>query len=235
LNRYNAQNKCDHIGYSVTFPGDRSLRALTFSEFLDLLRNFPRPLTIWTHSHWKTKDTDIGLEIDVTISGIVVAVSGDLAIILGMHDSIRDVFRACNPEPEKSPSLSRYNLKKSVFLAHRFDEEGNSAARLINTFLGRLGFNVLEGEGYETRDIPSKVADRIRSQDIFILLVTPGDTSWILSEAGFGKALEKYLVILVQDNACPKKGIIGSDHEHIPFPKGFVEKAFNDLLYALPK
>jgi hypothetical protein len=99
----------------------------------------------------------------------------------------------------------------------------------------RLGFDVLEGEGYETRDIPGKVADRIKSQDIFILLATPGDTSWILGEAAYAKALNKYLIILVQDNVALKKGIIGTDHEHISFPNGNTEKAFDDFLYALPK
>ncbi len=229
------ESNCDQVGYTVSLPGDRRLRAFNFTEFLDVLRSSPRLLTIWTHSHWKKKDISIGLDIDILGSGIEVGVSGDLAVILGMHDSVREVFRACNPEPEQSPALSRYNLKKSVFLAHRFDDEGNTAARALNTFLLRLGFHVLEGEGYENRDIPTKVADRIRSQDIFILLVTPGDTSWILSEAGFAKALNKYLVVLIQEDAAIKKGIIGIDHEHISFPKGVVEKAFNDLLYALPR
>jgi hypothetical protein len=44
-----------------------------------------------------------------------------------------------------------------------------------------------------------------------------------------------FLVVLVQEDAPLGKGIIGSDHEHIAFPKGVVEKAFNDLLYALPR
>ena len=227
--------KCDQVGYTVTLAGDRRLRAYTYSEFLDVLRKFPHPHTIWSHGHWKSKNTGFSLDVDITSSGIDIGISGELAVILGLHDAIRDVFRASNPEPERSPALTRYNLKKSIFLAHRFDDEGNTLAGVLSTFLVRLGFHVLEGEGYESRDIPSKVADRIRSQDIFILVGTPGDTSWILSEAGFAKGLDKYLVILAQNGVPLNKGLIGADHEHIAFPKGMIEKAFNDLLYALPR
>jgi hypothetical protein len=226
---------CNHLGYTVTLPGERRLRAQTFSEFIEILGSFPRPLTILSHSHWKSDDTSIGLDVDIRSDGIEVGVSGSLAVTLGVHDAVRDVFQASNPEAQRSPALSRYHLKKSVFLAHRFDDKGNAVARTVSVFLSRLGFQVIEGEGYESRDIPAKVADRIRSQDIFLLLATPGDTAWILSEAGFAKALDKYLVVLVQEDAPLGKGIIGSDHEHIAFPKGVVEKAFNDLLYALPR
>jgi hypothetical protein len=229
------KNGCDQVGYSVTLPGDRRLRAFLFSEFIDLLREFPNPVTIYTHSHWKSESASIGIDINISGSGIEVGVSGDLSIILGVHGKIQDIFQASNPEAQKSPSLSRYNLKKSIFLAHRFDDEGNHTARPLNTFLLRLGFDVLEGAGYETRDIPGKVAERIMSQDIFILVATTGDTSWVTSEAAYAKALNKYLIILLQDDATLTKGIIGMDHEHISFPKGNVEKAFNDLLYALPK
>jgi len=31
-----------------------------------------------------------------------------------------------------------------------------------------------------------------------------------------------------------KKGILGADYEHLLFPPGNIEKAFSDLLYALP-
>jgi hypothetical protein len=226
---------CTLFGYSVTLPGDRRLRTYNFSEFLDFLKDFCNPLSISTHSHWKTKTAAVSIDIDINGSGIDVAVEGELTTILAVHEIIRDVFKASMSEPKKSPSLSRYNVKKSVFLAHRFDEEGNRTAKTINTFLMRLGFDVLKGEGYETRDIPGKVADRIKSQDIFILLATSGDSSWIISEAAYAKALNKYIIILIQDNLNLKKGIIGTDHEHISFPNGHVEKTFNDLLYALPQ
>jgi hypothetical protein len=133
---------------------------------------------IITHSHWKSENNEIGIDIEISGTGIEIGVSGDQATILGIHESIREVFNASNPDPKKTPFLTRYNLKKSVFLAHRFDEEGNTVAQTLKIFLSRLGFQVVEGEGYETRNIPDKVTDRIRPQDIFVLLVTPGDAAW---------------------------------------------------------
>jgi len=122
-----------------------------------------------------------------------------------------------------------------VFLAHRFDEQGRAYAEVVVRFLRLLGFEVLQGEGYEARNIPEKVADRIRSQDIFLCIVSDGDASWILSEAAFAKGLSKYVIILRQEDVPFKKGIIGVDYEHLTFPKGSMEKAFTDLLYALPR
>jgi hypothetical protein len=93
---------------------------------------------------------------------------------------------------------------------------------------------VVEGSGYEARDIPAKVEERLRAQDIFICLVTPGDHHWILSEASFAKALGKYVIVLCVEGLPFNKGIFGADYEYIAFPADCVEKAFCDLLYALP-
>jgi hypothetical protein len=98
-----------------------------------------------------------------------------------------------------------------------------------------LGFDVKEGSGYKARDIPDKVAGKIRSQDILICLVTPGDTSWILSEAAFAKGQNKYIVVVCQEEVTFNKGIIGGDYEHLSFPKDNVEKCFSDLVLALPR
>jgi len=173
--------------------------------------------------------------IEVRDSGLEVTVeSKDINLIAAIHEKARDTFGAWNPPAHKSPSLDRYKLKRTVFLAHRFDDEGRGAAHILNLFLIRLGFSISEGEGYETRDIPSKVSDRIRGQDIFLCLLTPGDHTWVLSEAAFAKALGKYIVVLAQDASASNRGIIGNDYEHIPFPRGNIEKAFSDLVQALP-
>jgi hypothetical protein len=122
-----------------------------------------------------------------------------------------------------------------IFLAHRFDEQGRSCAATLERFLRRLGFEVLEGEGYEARDIPAKVAERIRSQDIFLCIVSEGDPTWIMSEAAYAKALSKYIVILAQEDLPFKKGIVGTDYEHMTFPRGIIERTYSDLLLALPR
>ena len=87
---------------------------------------------------------------------------------------------------------------------------------------------------YEARDIPQKVRERILTQDILICLVTSGDSSWLLSETTFAMAHNKYIVIICEENIDLKKGILGMDYEHIPFPKNNIEKSFSDIVYALP-
>jgi hypothetical protein len=231
----NKESYCHEIGFTVRLSDERTLRTRTSQEFLELLKQYPAPHSTWTHCHWKKKDTEVKLTIEVRRSGIDTMVSADdLTTVAGLHDKISEIFQARN-SPEEKGGVSRYDLKPTVFLAHRFDEQGRSYAETVERFLRRLGFEVLEGEGYEARDIPAKVAERIRSQDIFLCLVSEGDPTWILSEAAFAKGLSKYIVILVQDDLPFKKGIIGTDYEHMTFPKGLIEKTYSDLLYALPK
>ena len=71
----------------------------------------------------------------------LLAEADDLNTMAALHDKLRDIFRASPPQPEKSPYLSRYDLKKSVFVAHRFDDTGKTVAGLLMTFLRRLGFD----------------------------------------------------------------------------------------------
>lgn len=214
----------------------RSLLARDFDEFLKLLEKHPRSLPIEVHTHWgKSNKTGFANFIYISSSRISISVnSDDLDIVSAIHDKLRVIFHASNPHQEHIDRLSKYGLKKSIFLAHRFDEYGNKQAEILNKFLRRLGFDVKEGSGYEAKDIPDKVAEKIKSQDILICLVTPGDSSWILSEIAFAKGRNKYIIIVCQDDVAFNKGIIGGDYEHILFPKDIVEKSFSDLIYALP-
>jgi hypothetical protein len=56
----------------------------------------------------------------------------------------------------------------------------------------------------------------------------------IASEAAYAHGHKKYIVFLAEEGTEVKKGILGADYEHLTFPRGNVEKAFSDLLYALP-
>jgi hypothetical protein len=122
-----------------------------------------------------------------------------------------------------------------VFLAHRFDDRGKAAADALGRFLRCLGFEVREGEGYEAREIPAKVSDRIAATDTFICVVTQGNHSWILSEISFAKGLKKRVLLLCEEGVAFNGGILGKDYEYIPFPPGLIEKAFTGILAALPK
>jgi hypothetical protein len=222
--------------FKIEVSAKRRFYADSFEEFLKLLKKYPNSMPLTLHTNWnKQKALSFSSLIQIARSGLSVAISsGDLDIISSMHDKVRECFHASNPGEEQADRLSKYNLKKSVFLAHRFDAIGNSVDQVLERFLRRLGFDVKEGSGYETRDIPDKIRSKIASQDIFICLVTQGDSTWIISEAATAKALNKYLIIISQEKVEFKKGIIGEDYEHISFPEGLIEKSFSDLVYALP-
>lgn len=227
---------CDKISYTVVLQEDRTLETRRYSEFMDVLSRYYSVERITAHSHWKTgRFGDLGCIVDLDRRSLhVIVESSDLNLLSGTHDVVRQLFHASNPAGDKSPVLQRWNLKKSVFLAHRFDECGTRSAATVGVFLRRLGFDVAEGSGYEAREIPAKVMERISQQDILLCIATPGDHSWILSEASFAKGLNKYLIILCEEGVTLNKGILGADFEYIPFPPQCIEKAYSELLYALP-
>ena len=170
---------CQGIEYVIYVDRTRSLTGRNYDEFLRAFEPYPQALPIRIHSHWR-RDNKEPLackirvekeEIDATIE------SPDPHTLSAVHEKIREYFSASNPDPDRSERISRGSLKKSVFLAHRFDKYGSTTAATLRTFLTRLGFDIKEGEGYEASSIPDKVTERIRSQDILICLVTPGDPS----------------------------------------------------------
>jgi hypothetical protein len=231
-----ASGLCGSTGYSATVDSTRMLSTDTWKEFLPILDHYPRPQRIDVHSHWRAqKHEDIELLIHVRPDEIEIAVgSADPAVLELLHAELQRAFGASNPTPQKSCSLSKPQLKKSIFLAHRFDECGKDTAAAVEKFLSRCGFSVVQGEGYEARMVPAKVAERIENQDILLALFTPGEATWVSSEAAFALAKRKYVVFLAQEGLDVKKGIAGADYEHLTFPQGQVEKAFSDLIYALP-
>lgn len=225
---------CTGVKFSMDVNGQRNLETSDFDEFLGILDEYPYPKSVYIHSHWKSDNSFATIELHMYLNSIKVEIDSGHTTLGGLHDGIREVFQMSNPEPKKSSTIPKNGCKRSVFVAHRFDSSGDAASESLCAFLRQAGYSVLDGQGYEARDIPEKVAERISSQDVFILLATPGESAWILSEAAYAKGHGKYIVILVEDGTVLNKGIIGGDFEHISFPPGIVEKAFTHLLYALP-
>ena len=222
--------------YEAMIDRTRTLTASTWKDFLAILNRNPNPERIALLSHWKSdKYVDVGISIVVSRREIEVQVdSMDPAVLELIHRQLQENFHASNAAPEKSPSLSRRSLKKTVFLAHRFDEQGRSTTAAVRKILQACGFSVVEGESYEARDVPAKIAERIETQDILLAVITPGDSVWIASEVAFAHGKKKYIVFFAEEGTDVKKGILGADYEHLTFPRGNVEKAFSDLLNALP-
>lgn len=227
---------CPNIGYELQLTGSRRLEAKKFLEFVDILKQFPQSIPVKMHGHFiNKKEEKVACIILVRRSELnVIIEADDLNIISAFHEKIKEFFRASNPLEEEVKPISKFDLKKTVFLAHRFDNMGNQIFSKLNGFLVRLGFQVLEGSGYEGKDIPDKVMTKIKTQDICICLVTPGDTSWILSEAATAKALNKYIILICQSGTQFKKGIIGEDYEYLEFSEDKIETIYSDLLYTLP-
>jgi len=222
--------------FSIEVSPHRSFGAEDFDEFLAILGRYPHSLPIELGCSWeKNKTQSFWGYIHIEKSRLRISVSSaDLDIISSVHDALQQCFQASNPDASQRERLSRYGLKKSIFVAHRFDKTGVALATTMGTFLRRLGFDVKEGAGYETKNIPEKVAKRINAQDIFLCVVSPGDTSWVLSEAAYAKGRNKYLIVVCQTGVSFNKGIIGGDYEHLSFPRMNIEKCFSDLVYALP-
>lgn len=222
--------------FEITVSPHRTLHAENYDEFLSLLAEHPKALPISIHTRFE-KDKVMGFAfiIRVRSSGLETSVRCDhLEVLSSIHDRIRENFKAYNPNEDRKTEFFRRGLKKSVFLAHRFDENGTETAASLSEFLRRLGFDVKEGSGYEGRDIPDKVSERIRSQDILVALVTKGDPSWILSEVAYAKALGRQIIVIIEKGCEFKKGILGSDFEHMEFPVDQLEKCYSSLVYALP-
>ncbi|MFC1565158.1 hypothetical protein ACFL6G_09500, partial [candidate division KSB1 bacterium] len=165
--------------------------------------------------------------------GVVVR-EKNFDIIAGIHQKVQESFQAEVPLLKTDKKISTLDLKKSVFIAHRFDENGQVTSNILKNLLDSLGYNVKEGDDYEAKDIPDKVKERIDSQDIVICLVTPGDPTWIISEASYAEAKNKYIIFLCQADVKVKKGIIGEDYEHMVFKKDHFEECFITLIRALP-
>jgi hypothetical protein len=168
--------------YEATIDDTRTLSASTWREFLAILDRCPNPQRIMTISHWNSKErADVGVMIVVSSRKIEINIdSSDLAVLELIHQQIRENFHASNAAPEKSPMLSKRNLKKTVFLAYRFDEHGRSTAATVRRLLQVCGFSVVEGDGYEARNVTAKVEERIERQDLLLAIVTPGDDAWIV-------------------------------------------------------
>lgn len=228
---------CPNVKYKVDLDSTRRLETRDFKEFLSILSKYPHPEGLTAHSHWDTgKSGNLGCIVQLDPAFIDVTVeSSDLNILAGTHDTVRLIFNASNPPEDRNPRFRKLDLKKSIFLAHRFDNSGNATAETVARFLRRLGFDVLEGSGYEAREIPAKVEERIRSQDILLCIATAGDHHWILSETSFARALNKYVIVLCEEGVSFNRGILGADYEYMSFPQGCIEKIYTDLLYALPK
>ena len=185
---------------------------------------------------WFKQKENIWIAVAVSFfeSKLIISVrSDDHDRVAGLHEVLKTAFNASNSPINRKP-ISRYNLKKTIFISHRFDGQGKKTAEIVNKFCSLLDFEVKDGIDYESKMIPEKVSEKIQSQDIFIVIFTKGKHDWLISEMAYAKGLDKYLIVMADDSIKISKGIIGSDFEHISFPSENPYKCLIDLLYVLP-
>jgi hypothetical protein len=124
-------------------------------------------------------------------------------------------------------------LRKTGFIAHRFDDHGTECAERVGRFLELLGFGIVTGRTYSSRPIAQKVRGRIIAQELLFVILTPGtDNTWLTQEPIIGECRDKPLFLLKQNDFDYKLGLL-SDREYIPFPSDCIEATFTPILEGL--
>lgn len=164
-----------------------------------------------------------------------------IEIILSQNsfENIRKLFitieEILSLEAIKPKMLEEENIdrKRSIFVAHSFDQTGKSYAYELNQFLKLIQFEVLTGEGYSPESISKKVLKRLKAQENVIVIISKEEVpTWLTQEAAGATFLEKPLFILIEKGANFISGIHG-DSEYIEFSPGEISETFIPILQGL--
>lgn len=144
-------------------------------------------------------------------------------------DTLTEFLGLLPLEPLPAPRA----LRKTGFIAHRFDEHGTECAERVTRFLELLGFAIVTGRTYSPRPVAEKVRGRITGQELLFVILTPGtDDTWLTQEPIVGESKDKPLFLLKQNDFDYKPGLLG-DREYIAFAPEFIEAAFIPILEGL--
>jgi len=135
--------------------------------------------------------------------------------------------------PETDDEGQRRKLRRSVFIAHSFDEGGRSYAYQLMKFFSLIGFEVATGEGFSPEKVSSKVKRRLQAQEIVtVILSEKQDPTWLTQEIAGADFIQKPIILLIEEGVEFKPGIIG-DLEYIPFPKNRISETITPILEGL--
>ena len=136
-------------------------------------------------------------------------------------------------EPTNEPETQRRILRRTIFIAHSFDEIGRSYAYQLTKFLSLLGFEVATGEGFSPEKVSSKVKRRLSSQELVLAIISEReDFTWLIQEMTGASFTEKPLFVLLEEGTDFKSGVLG-DLEYIRFAKGKIADSFTPVLEGL--
>ena len=131
------------------------------------------------------------------------------------------------------PSTLPPSPPRTAFIAHRFDRVGQECADKLARFLQLLDFQVVTGRAYSPRSIAEKIRAKIEDQAIVFIILTPGsDDTWLIQESVLGELQGKPLLILKEQSASFKPGIL-ADKEFIPFTLPCISASLVPVLEGL--
>lgn len=127
----------------------------------------------------------------------------------------------------------KQRLKRTVFVAHSFDDTGRSYAFQLTKFLSLLGFEVATGEGFAPESVSAKVKRRLSAQEIAVVVISHNeDLTWVVQESASASVAAKPIFLLIERGVEFKPGILG-DLEYILFEPGQITGAFTPILEGL--
>jgi hypothetical protein len=191
----------------------------------------------WLSSKSKTifekSDERFGVGIDYSKQNIKVGVHSldNLSFIERTHLIIKDELGLERPQRLEGDDYRRKMLDPKIFFARHFDKKGNEYYSTISNFLSLLGFEVTQGEEYESTGIPDKVKHRIDQNEIIIVNAS-GDRphDWLISESSYAVGKNKHVILIIESTTEIATGILGKDFEYIKYPENEIEKVFLHLL-----
>jgi len=137
------------------------------------------------------------------------------------------------PEPEPDNEVRLPALKRTVFIAHSFDDAGRSYAFQLTKFLSLLGFQIATGEGFAPESISAKVKRRLAAQEVVVVVMSEKqDLTWLVHETAGAAATAKPVILLIEKGIDFKLGILG-DLEYIVFEPRQIAETFTPILEGL--
>ena len=205
----------------------------SIEEFLKIIKITPTfQVLVSSQEFGKRPGKHLSIYIDIRGGGISIsAESPDVDLVAATHAHLTSNFGLRKRHlPLPTPSRATYPQPK-IFLGRHFDARSEKTVAPLRHLLYLLGFDVLEGEAYNSRSIPEKVKSRIDQQPIYLAVVTNAEShDWLIAEAAYALGKDKHIILLVEDRAKFNPTILGKDLEQIRFPVELVEKSFTKLL-----
>jgi hypothetical protein len=171
------------------------------------------------HRRWNTAGREVTFDglSDKTVF-VVTAISKQISA----KDLVENVAFVLDLTPYQEPLVTAVS---TAFIGMHFNKEGKALADKLSTLLESVGIKTTTAEAYTGGDIPDKVKQLIRENDLYFSIVTSHESNaWLLSESVFADEQGKPVIILTQDDAEFNPAILGKDRERLSFRRDHFEE-----------